>query len=194
MKTEERKQKLDRQTNELYASLGQFTVKFEHVCFAIENCIVAILGHEGLHSQKVARILLAGITADPLRALFQSLYAEINKDQATDEVKIIKDILARFQKLTQDRNNIVHGKWFIGWASEQDTDFSKANGIKLDKNSSGFNPKNFPYTLDDFNNFIKEAEELGKIFQRLHGCIFIQTSVAKNFSMDKTGRVLCEEK
>jgi hypothetical protein len=64
------------QTEAIYRAIGEFIVKFEVACFSISLCVQAMLERSGLRNQQVTSILLAGITAEPLRALIESLSAE----------------------------------------------------------------------------------------------------------------------
>jgi len=188
MNETERKEGWERDTNELYRSIGEFVVKFEHVCSAIQTSIIFLLDRAGLHNQSITQILLAGLTADPLRTLFESLIAET---QVLDDIerKIVKVALNRFQKLTEERNDIVHSVWFIGWGNESTTDFSEVTGMKFHKNKGGAVVKSFGRKADDFVKLSEEADLLSKIFLRLHGCFIGGFKVRNNFVLSESGLV-----
>ncbi len=59
--------------NELYVSIGEFVVQFEHLIHSIRTTIMFLLTGNGLKSQNVANLILAGYTAGPLKSLFESL-------------------------------------------------------------------------------------------------------------------------
>ncbi len=188
MKEEERQKRRQEDVDDLYRSIGEFVVKFEHVCFAVQTGILFLLDQAGLHNQNISQVLLAGVTADPLRTLFESLVAE-TQTLNDIELKMVKNALKRFQKLTEERNDIVHSTWFIGWGNENTTDFSNAAGMKYHKNKSGAVVKSFGRKAEDFVKLSQEAESLYKIFMRLQGCFGTGFKVQKNFVLSNNGQV-----
>lgn len=179
----------DIQTRELYATIGEFIVKFEHVCHAMQTTITFIMQGQGLKNQQVAHVIMAGYTADPLRTLLESLIGELIKLN-DNEKQIIKNIFSRIQKITEIRNNIVHSTWFIGWGNETTQDFSEAPGFKLHKNKQGMATKTFKYKAEDFAIHIKETEKLSTLVMRLFGCIVANFSIEKNFKINEAGMVV----
>lgn len=188
MNESERRERRKNDTDELYREIGEFVVKFEHVGHAIQTGIIFLLDGAGLHNQNVTQILLAGLTAEPLRTLFESLVAETQQLNTNEQV-IVKDALNRFQKLTQNRNDIVHSIWFIGWGNEQSTDFTDASGIKFHKDMKGAKVKSFKRKAADFAKLSEEAESLVEIFRQLHGCFVGGFRVEKNFVISTDGHV-----
>ncbi|ODS33581.1 MAG: hypothetical protein SCARUB_01315 [Candidatus Scalindua rubra] len=190
MNEQERRERWKKDTDELYCSIGEFVVKFEHVCHALQTDIVSLLDRAGLHNQSITQILLAGITAEPLRTLFESLVCE-TQTLNNIERKILKNALNRFQSLTQERNDIVHSIWFIGWGNESSADFSEASGMKFHKNKSGAALKTFNQKAKDFDKLSQEAESLAKIFLRLHGCFVGGLAVGRNFVLSDEAKFQC---
>lgn len=188
MNEEERQQKFKVQTGELYRAYGEFAVKFEHVCHAVHTAMVFMLHMEGLKNQQVAHVLLAGLTADPLRSMFAALVAE-TQQLDNQEKKIIDSVLKRFQSLTEKRNDVIHGTWFIGWANPSDIDFSVASGLKHHRSNKGASARSFNFGAEEFQVLTQEAEALAAIFQRLHGCFVGGRSVSKNFKVADGGHV-----
>ena len=107
MNEEEREEKYKTQTEELYAAIGRFVVKFEHVCQAMYGAILWALQSNGLRTQRLADTILAGHTAEPLLKIFGSLLVEIRNDDEQDR-KIVRNFLKRVQELIEKRNNIIH--------------------------------------------------------------------------------------
>lgn len=158
------------QTEAIYRAIGEFVVKFEIACFSISLCVQAILERSGLRNQQVTSILLAGITAEPLRALIESLSAETGwlTDEEREE---LKKLLSRFQKLTAERNDVIHGTWLIdfgNYATHQQN-FSKAIGLKYHKNKDGSATKLLEKNVEDLKDLIVQAVELRTGFDRLRG-------------------------
>jgi hypothetical protein len=188
MDQKERQERWKQDTGALYRVIGEFVVTFEHACHAIQVCVIFLLGNAGLTNQRATQIILAGVTADPLRTLFESLVGEL-VELNDAERKIIKNAVSRFQKLTESRNDIIHTTWFVGWGNEDTTDFSEASGHKYHKNKSGAVFKSFHRKVDDFAELISEAQALANIFLRLNGCLTGGRSVEKNFVVSKEGKV-----
>jgi hypothetical protein len=188
MNEEERHKKFKDQTGELYRAYGEFALKFEHVCYAVHTALVFMLHMEGLKNQQVANVLLVGLTADPLRSMFAALVAETQKLD-NQEKKIIDSVLKRFQALTEKRNDVIHGTWFIGWANPSDTDFSVASGLKHHRSNKGASVKSFNFGVEEFQALTQEAEALAAIFQRLRGCFVGGFSVSGNFKVADGGHV-----
>ena len=170
MNEEERKQRAREDTDKIYHSIGKFVVKFELVCHQLQTGIVCLLNRKGLQDQSVSQILVAGLTAEPLRVQYQSLMAQIMPLNSTEE-KMVQDALKRFQELTSKRNDVIHGTWFIGYGNEQTTDFSKAMMNKQHKTKQGSNPKCYSYTPDDLDQLSEEADKLKEVFARILPCI-----------------------
>jgi hypothetical protein len=188
MDQEERKELWKHDTDVLYRSIGEFVVTFEHGCLAIQKCIIALFNNSGLKNQKVTHIVLAGLTAEPLRTLFESLVGELVQI-GESERKIIRNAVNRFQTLTQRRNDIIHSTWFIGYGNEGTTDFSEASGVKYHKDKSGAAVKSFRHTAENFSELTSEAQALAQIFERINMCLAFSLSVENNFVVSDQGHV-----
>jgi hypothetical protein len=186
----ERKQKYEQQTEQIYAAIGRFAVKFEHVCHAMHSGVMNILQQRGLQDQKLANAVLEGLTAEPLRRMFAATVAQIRGDQLTgDEKRIFKNILRRVIELTETRNDLIHRTWFVGWAAPTDEDFSTVAGWKFKNTNQGVEFRPLQYTPSDFDGFSAQADELADIINRLNGCILLDRPFTTNFVLDADGIV-----
>lgn len=188
MTEEELQQKRKEQTNALYCAYGQFAVEFEHVCHAVHTAMIFMLHREGLRNQQVANVLLAGLTAEPLKNIFAALVAETQELRPQDK-QLIDGVLKRFKLLIEQRNDIIHGTWFIGLASSDTTDFSNAMVFKHHRSNKGASAKSFDYDVDKLQSLTREAEALKNIFMRLHGCFIAEHPIWENFKIDANGLV-----
>jgi len=186
---EDRILKFEEEINEAYRSIGQFVVKFEQVCYSIIICIKSILENCGLNNQDISHILISGLTAEPLRALLESLVNETLQLNLEEE-NIFKDLLKRFQNLIKERNIAVHSMWFIGWGNDKTEDFSKAVGFKYHKNKKGSAPIASDKKPEDFDSLSKEADLLFGLFHRLNVCLAFGKSIQNNFSFSEDGKVI----
>jgi hypothetical protein len=191
---EERREQFEKQTEEIYAAIGRFTFKFEHVCLALHTGIVTMLSLAGLKHRKIGIAVLAGLTADPLRTIFSAVLAETCKDRVDDaEQKIITSVLHRVTKLIESRNDVIHRTWFVGWASESQEDFSEVSGVKHKNTSKGaeFRPRS--YTKADFDQLSEKADELSKLVNRLWVTATMKitknSTFTSNFVRDADGTV-----
>ena len=187
-----REVKRDTQTKELYRAIGEFTVSFEYMNDAIWNCAMWRLQAAGLNDQSIAQILLAKLTADPLRELLRSLLGHMHSPNPKEE-KIIANLFNRHKKITENRNDYLHGTWYIGWGNAETEDWSVAHGRKLDRNKQGANVKAFEKTAADFDALTREANALGDSFRRLSGCLNHGYSIETNFEVDDAGKVSVPE-
>ena len=142
---ESREQRYERQTKEQYAAIGKFVVKFELVCFYLRLTMLNFLQSSGLKKQELARIVFGhqAMTANALREVYMAMTVVLYGDNM-----VLKDFLSRFQRLTKERNDIVHGTWFVGWASEDQEDFSAIRGFKDSIAKSGAGFKTLPESVE----------------------------------------------
>lgn len=192
MEPTERQELYDAQTGALYESIGKCTVKFEYVCFAMHQGIIMLLGKSGLHNQRVGQVLLAEVTAYPLKSILQAMIAEVILLQL-DEKAICDKIFARVQRLIDRRNVIIHSTWFVGWAHPDDTDFSTASGHKWARGKQGADIKSSTQTVENFDEFSVECDHVAALVYRLWGCIIGGHQLAKNFTVDGVGNVTCPD-
>lgn len=189
MLDEDREGLRQEQVDEIHQTIGEFTVKFEEVCFSIQNCIFFLLEKEGLKKQSISQILTSGLTAKPLIDLFVSLVYETEKPISESKKIIIDNSAKRFRKLIEDRNMIIHNNWFIGYGNNQTTDYSRAIGFKYDKNSKGSNFKSVKYTANDFKKLSENCEELINIFIWINHAFFCFPGLMHVFQISPEGEV-----
>jgi hypothetical protein len=186
----ERRAKYHAQTEELYASIGRFAVKFEHVTHAMQRTVDQLLARNGLRHAGLANAILSGLTADLMLSIYRAAVMELRKDVMDDaDVKIFKKVVNRIRTLIETRNDIIHRLWFVGWAAPEDQDFSTVTSWKFKNTSAGAEFRPLDFTKDDFNRHAAEAEELARVVNRMTGCLLIGTNFTKNFRLDEEGEV-----
>ena len=154
-----RREKWETQTKESYALLGEFTAEFQMLCYQFEQSILLMAGN--FNSQKIMQSFLAGMTADPLISTYRSIISdsfsltEIEKNRLSN---IVKDAIA----LNVKRNKFLHGTWFIGWASADETDFSVARGYKRRTTKDGVNQEELIISEKEFRPLIEECKEVAE--------------------------------
>src|SRR5258705_1588108 len=100
------------EVDKLYAAIGRFAVKFEHVCHAMSSVLTAILEQNGLRNYKLAIAVLAGVSAESLRKNLEAVLTEVISADPFEQA-IVTNILKRIGRLIERRNNVIHRTWFI---------------------------------------------------------------------------------
>jgi len=157
MTEEERKEKSTTQINEIYRAIGHFAVEFQSMCGIMQDCIIAIFTHNGLKESDHVYILLCDLTAMTLLRKLEGSCASFIKSNPRFE--LINTLFIYCQKLIEDRNKIIHGNWFIGYASVTETDFDSARGYKEKSNKrNGREPEIMDYKAADFDSLTKKIK------------------------------------
>lgn len=189
MEDDERRTKRSEQSFALHAAIGRFVVEFEQMCFAMSNAILFALHNAGLRDQQLGNAMLAGLTASPLREMALSVFAHVYRDDDAS-AKIVRELAARTQMLTNTRNEIIHSTWFIGWASSEDTDFSRASGMKRKNTKAGPVASSLSHSVTEFDRETENAKELAVLYNQLLGCLLSGTPPTKYFNRDGQGGLL----
>lgn len=174
MTPEERTNRYELQTNELYAGLGEFVATFELIVQSMRTGLIFLYNKGDGHHQMIIQTALADKTAESMRSTFVSAFATfINQNEHDQEEKerslrILNNLSDQIQNLSKTRNEIVHGTWFIGWASQEDTDFSVAPGYKPINKKSGIEHRSISRTKEDFDDLIDENRKVSGLTGHFH--------------------------
>ena len=156
--SETRKEKLKRQEDEQYHSVGRFVVQFEHLFFAIKNKMKILCGNY----EEVSLLLepfSVRQTIDVLSNLIN--YKTKNWEKENNDKILFKKLIKDLNTLNQKRNALIHTTWFIGWQSEETTDISEFDGYKF---SSQHNFKTKKLTANEINEMTKLSQDLYNVF------------------------------
>lgn len=177
----------EQKAEEFYTYIGKFAVEFEAICFVMESGIRGILYREGLKNDQIQEILLAGLTAEPLSALYRSLCGEFLQPNQI-ETEIIKYSFKLFQELISIRNDVLHGKWAIFTRGKDDNPQGIAIGHKLHKNAKGKATKTFFHDITEFQKLIKKARDCSGCISKITNCISGDYPLEKNFNKIGKGK------
>lgn len=188
MTPEERAEKFENQVKELYALVGEYATKFEHVCMAMRNGIIFPMHANGLTNQDMSRAVSAELTAWPLLNAFRSIML-CQRPLSDADRTILKLVCTRVQKCIEDRNDLLHGTLFIGWAGAEETDFSTASGFKEKNKRSGLEATNLTVSESALRPKIDELKTLEKLVNRVwvavvHGTPLEKALVLHNGTVD----------
>lgn len=173
----ERLENHTRQTNEIYQEYGRFLVEFEHVVLAMRSAITLLFSYAGLRDQQLSNIVLADQTAYPLKSILQAFVGEIAKPIDND-AKVVGEVFKYIGKLIEKRNDAVHATAFIGWASEEDTDFSKGSGFKLSRGKDGAGVKNFVIEAQEYRKLYEECKKAKNMVDTIYFAITSQRKIS----------------
>lgn len=178
------------QIDQIYRSIGEFTVLFSTACFYMEE------GCKYMHELKNGTEFgdyghVAGELAENYKAYLKECLKEIVNSKQNK--KIINKYFKIIDQLVTDRNNILHGIHFVGYASEPNGDCSEVMTIRHPRASS---------TTKIINNTISSLEDLAsraKEFARLSTTMYLfiisystepqKFDLGNYFKVDNTGKL-----
>lgn len=188
MSPEERQQRYDEQTKELYAGLGEFVVSFELLVFwGLRLQLIHLWSGNSRGLQQLVQPALADLTADPILKIYQATYStaiqqsSLSPEEKAEGDKILADVCKNVRDLIKTRNEIVHGTWFIGWAGSEDTDFSVAGGVKPTNTKNGVEHRSISRNRGDFDKHIDECRRLKDLLMRLGSVVQTGRPFSTNF-------------
>ena len=188
MSPEERQKRYDEQTKDLYAGLGEFVASFELLIFwGLRRELISLWSGNSRELQQLVQPAVADLTADPILKIYQATYSTaiqqsgLSSEEKSEGEKILAAVCKDVREIIKTRNEIVHGTWFIGWASSEDTDFSIADGIKPTNTKGGVEHRSISRTRADFDKHIDECRRLKDLLMRIGGVVQMQRPFSTNF-------------
>lgn len=169
-----------------YAALGYYTMKFEMVCSAIKECIIAMSKLNGIKNERLIAALLFDSTARPLKEYLSGYINEMYPDQMNDkETKIyINLLLNSIQKAFELRNDVIHTGWTIAYGSDNKPYCFIGTRLKVSKNGLK-NIFQFHVKKEDVIKTAHENRILASHLMRLKKNITEKNSLIKGAKEDK---------
>lgn len=179
MVADSRQDLFKKQTAEQCEKIGRFVVEFEQACSWLRIGIIFSLHRDGLKTQRLAQILIDNkyMTAAPLIEAYEAIMTQTGVREDPIQREVLDQVFKEFRDLIIERNNIVHGEWFIGYTTVDDQDFSKMAGIKGNpskKEGMGF--KHLPTSVEELSELVERARSLKDLLMVIHGLLTIQAS------------------
>ncbi len=184
MSQSERDKRLATQTMEQFAALGRFVQEFELAVLAVRLCLSQLLGDGSARKNRMLNGVLyhQALTAAPLIdmlacVIFEMLEAEgdqFSKEERADITSIVGEVAKRLRTLCEIRNNLLHGTWFIGWASQGATDFPLTEGTvhRFTPSARGVKSRDkLPKSLNDLRSYIEDAKAVKQFMNGLLMCV-----------------------
>ena len=178
MTAESRHDFFEQQTAKQYEQIGRFIAEFEQACSWLRIGIIFALQNDGLKTQSLARILIDNkyITATPLIDTHDAIMTEIRARKDSIQREVLDQVSKEFRSLIFERNNIVHGEWFIGYAKADDQDFSKIVGVRGNPSKKqGMNFQQLPESVEEISELANRAKNLKELLTKIHQLLIIQS-------------------
>lgn len=191
---ETREEKYQRQTTESFALLGRFVQSFEQMVHWTRTGSVMLLSQSPMHQQLVNRVLHSeALSAVPLWNIFRDLLTAIvtefmpslAADERTATLQILSQMAGEYQELSKRRNQLLHGTWYIGWASSEDTDFTDINVFKMKwKGATGELQSSPLKDADELRSITANCDRLASEIQMLWGLFHLSDGprILNNFT------------
>ncbi|MCP5365914.1 MAG: hypothetical protein H6907_09265 [Hyphomicrobiales bacterium] len=165
------------QTAEVYAAIGRFVVEFENACSALRFGMMQVLWADGLQSQPLGQILLDNkfMTAAPLIEMHDAIMQEIGARSDPIQAEVLNQVSLEFRSLMEERNRLVHGHWFIGYAGIDDADYSKIGGLKgKPSKKRGMTFESLPESKEEIEELADRAKELSLFLTEISSALHLQ--------------------
>lgn len=179
MVADSRQDLFKKQTAEQYEKIGRFVVEFEKACSELRIGIIFSLHLDGLKTQRLAQILIDNkyMTAAPLIEAYEAIMTQTGVREDPIQRDVLDQVSKEFRDLIIERNNIVHGEWFIGYATSDAKDISKMAGLKgkpSKKEGMGF--QYLPTSVEEISELVERARNLKDLLMVIHGLLTFQAS------------------
>lgn len=164
---QERQAKYELQTRRQYLALGQFVVRFEHTMTAVQRLTKYILSTNGLNPE-LSKMFVSGndMTAGRLLDLLEKIIHRTVVPNIYPETKeLILQCLKLLQYVVDERNDIIHGKLFVGYVNGDDGSFSSFHGYRDKVSTFGHEVKSFNYSVEDIERLILRCKAMEDCFR-----------------------------
>ena len=159
-----------RQIQASHAAIGEFVEAFELLIMLLR---VGCMGFIPVHQQLLDVILHhESMSARPLFDIWRALAsvtrslhaaASPSKEDASDKAVmdgVMKYIAKEFESAVSNRNMLLHGTWFIGWANATQTDFSNISLDKAKVRATGVHRLETPTTKEEIIAITQQIKTL----------------------------------
>jgi hypothetical protein len=115
-------------TKQQYEALGRFVVAFESMVNEARNCSINLLESGKISALVDVPFHHPALTAKPLFEIFRALVIDYLRlfcaDASEKELNafrgVLKTIATEYNTLTDVRNTLLHGTWFVGYSDKDD--------------------------------------------------------------------------
>ena len=194
MDEEERREKVERQSNAIYLEIGRFIVTFERLMRSVHDAIhfiparvVSSKDHVAEQAQTFARL-----AKRPVEAVFEEFFESASRAAvATPKgVDLLREVVGQCNALKKDRNDAVHNTWMVGYAAPGDTDFSKVTGFRHAREKGGVKFQSMETTAEDFALLTERAKRLKQQVEIILCCAALGDTYESHLRHDESGQIV----
>lgn len=175
----------EKNTKEQYEALGRFVEAFEAMVDEARSSCIQLLASDTQHAKWVAVPLYhQSMTAKPLFEIFRCIIMQMMNDVDFRKIHNVSDALrdsfygtlaplaGEFNRLSEIRNDLLHGTWFIGdrYGSNEDATEFEVKRHKINKHGISAS-KPLPKTATELNDLTNRCKEVEWWVAVLFGCM-----------------------
>jgi hypothetical protein len=146
---------------EVQRAIGGFITAFSEVVVSMRRGIESFLlpaGQEWMPGNAIPEILLAQMTADPIRAAFFAISNEVADLNDADRAvqRALQNLVQHYISL---RNDIAHADWSVGWEDVETGEWVNPFARKVKITKAGLRTSRVPFDANDLHR------EVGHLYQ-----------------------------
>ena len=96
-----------------------------------------------------------------LTVIVTEMMPALDSRQRDITLEILKQLDRDYKELVRRRNQLLHGTWYIGWASSQDSDFSDITVTKFKWKATGESTPPPLKDADELKSLCEECDRVG---------------------------------
>jgi hypothetical protein len=156
-------------TAQKYAAIGKFVIEFEMIVHVLRAGIATLFQVAGTTPPKLTVALVGNrsVTAGPMLEMYVATIGHVHTNAEVRSV--LKWLQKEINPLIADRNDIVHGTWFI-----DPTDLPakpEIKGYKHRSNADGIDMKALPKSVAEFEALCQRCRNAYKAVNALTVCL-----------------------
>jgi hypothetical protein len=184
-----------RNVKEQYEALGRFVGAFEMMVDQVRSTCILLMGPNPFDKRlPIIAFHHGAMTAKPLFDIMRAMIAQLAKQDDlldADEKPIFAGVLAQIAKdysdLVSMRNNLLHGTWFVGSISVNDSEAATFRVRKQTSTKDGLGLLELPTTTKELDALKNRCEEVRLLVEPIRDCIPLVgdgSSIERRFTFD----------
>jgi hypothetical protein len=170
----------NKNTKDQYEALGRFVVAFEGMVNEARSCCINLLESGEISQLVVVPLHHPALTAKPLFEIFRALiidYLRLFCPDASEKQReafrgVLKTIAAEYNALTDIRNTLLHGTWFVGYSDKDDPNSETFILNKLKPTKEGLErEQDVPKHAHELLALKDRCEETRNWISHIHFCV-----------------------
>ena len=185
-------------TREQYETLGEFVEGFELMVDEVRSSCILLIGRNTFE-KPLAEIAFhhGAMTAKPLFEIMRAMIGELTKDPDNADAKeravftgVLSQIAKEYSDLTNMRNNLLHGTWFVGHIAHDDITAKEFYVRKHTSTKDGLSSLVLPKTAEELRALSRRCWLTRDFIRAIQDCIpFVGngSKLERRFKLTKDG-------